>query len=976
MSPQDPQSPQLVSASDRQPVDMPPPPIGPAPSLRARPVPAPGVLRASRLMLALGALVYPAWWWMITTAVPNARDSLAQRLAMSATWLLVLATSRLPWVEARLVALTRLLSVVLTAHFLWLVALNPGVLLYQLGLVVVLAAVGAGLSGTRALLGYTALALVGSVSIAFAWHDPLAGGLLLATVFTTQAVVLTAAWRRETQEAMLMAELAASRDFLGTLVDHLPDPLFVRDDAGLYQQVNAAMCQLVNLTREQMLGRGPRELYPPSQVATIESHRQRLGPEPYEYEIEWHDQLGRTHSLLTKLTQMPLRDGRLGHVGVIRDISTRKAMERSVAEAESLFRNAFEHAPIGMILVSRRAVLLRVNRAFCDMLGYTEAELVGMPLAQLTHPDDLAFCTAETLKMMEGQVDAIGFEKRYVHKSGRTVWVLASASGVTAGAGQELYVAQLVDITVRKQAAEALVRAKEAAEAATRAKSAFLATVSHEIRTPMNGVLAALDLVLQEDIAPESREFLLLAHASALGLLSILHDVLDVSKIEAGRLELEPAPMFLRAECAAVLQHAAAIARGKGLQLRTEIDVDVPDALEGDALRLRQVLTNLVGNAVKFTDRGHVTLRVMRLPAPTEPEVGTVPARVPLRFEVIDTGIGIAPHLQTAVFQPFVQGDAGDDRRHGGTGLGLAIASQLVELMGGTLSLRSEPGQGSCFSFEIALAPAAVQPAVPSPPAMGLGQPLHVLLVDDNAINLLLTSRLLERLGHRVETASSGAEALDRLTQARFDVVLMDVQMPGMDGLAATREIRIRPQWQDLPVIGLTALSMLEDRERCLQAGMSGYLTKPVETAALEREIRRVTEGRTLAAEPEQAQELAAELLERVGGDQDLLDQLCTLFSQEQPGLARLVESAVQSRNGTELARAAHQYKGMLLNLGADHAAQLAAHLERMARADDLDGAETMAHDLATAVATFLPHLAAVAARPRPQPRPGAGHDA
>jgi signal transduction histidine kinase/ActR/RegA family two-component response regulator len=459
--------------------------------------------------------------------------------------------------------------------------------------------------------------------------------------------------------------------------------------------------------------------------------------------------------------------------------------------------------------------------------------MVNVHFSRFVHPDDLESATAEFQKLLRGEPRT--FTIRVFRKDGTYRWLLWSGASIP---GERLMYMAAKDVTAQKEMEERLRQAKDEAEAAARAKMQFLANMSHELRTPVNGIIGLTELALETDLNEEAREYLDSSRASCDALLSVVNDVLDFSKIDAGALELESVGFDMAGLIDGVVRVVGVRAQEKGLSLRTSIASDTPLRLKGDPDRLRQVLLNLAVNAVKFTDSGWARIEVQ--PAELRPESAL------LRFAVVDTGIGIPQDKLQAIFCPFTQADSSMTRRHGGTGLGLAIARRLVEAMRGELSAQSVLGRGSRFEFtvELSLERAASEVSEPSSTSE-FSRPLRILLAEDNRINQLVTIRLLERLGHVVDTVTDGKEAVERMASSTYDVVLMDLQMPEMDGIEATQAIRRLERERGhrrVPVVALTARATKDDREECLGAGMDGYLQKPFVRETLIEAIAEVVD--------------------------------------------------------------------------------------------------------------------------------------
>ena len=515
------------------------------------------------------------------------------------------------------------------------------------------------------------------------------------------------------------------------------------------------------------------------------------------------------------------------HLAELREAAEAEAGQRT-AELDRYFTLSLDL----LCIADLEGRFLRLNPEWESVLGHPLAKLTGESFLDFVHPEDVQATVDAVGRLGQGH-DVLGFTNRYRCADGTYRWL----EWRSRPSGNLIY-AVARDITEGKLAEEALLQAKEAAEAASRTKSEFLATMSHEIRTPLNGVLGMLQLAQTTDLTTEQAEYLETALQSGRSLLRVLSDVLDISRIEAGALNLV-AEDFQPAEVVTPVANAfAAQAQAKGLGFACVLDPGLPELLHGDAGRIRQVAYNLVGNALKYTAQGQVRLEAFTLPAAGEN------GGVRLFLSVSDTGIGVPADKVQDIFEAFTQLDGSYTRRYGGTGLGLAIVKRLVELMDGSMEFCSRPGEGTDALVVLPLRPGrADAPTRPLSAALPEPSPaarsLDVLLAEDDRVNRVTVRHMLIKAGHRVQEVENGAQALAYLLAGNpVDCVLMDVQMPEMDGVEATRRVRQGEAGEaarTVPVIALTAHAMKGDREQFLAAGMDGYLAKPVDMAELER---------------------------------------------------------------------------------------------------------------------------------------------
>ncbi len=651
---------------------------------------------------------------------------------------------------------------------------------------------------------------------------------------------LYASSRDITSRKQLDEKLHASEQRLRSLYELSPLGIALVDMSGKYIDFNKSFLEITGYTGEELQRLDYWALTPPK-YSEAETEQLKLLVETGRYGPYEKEYIHKSGRLVPIQLNGMLVKGMTGeeHIwSIVEDISERRKAEEMLRSASLYARNLIESSIDPLVTISAKGKIMDVNQATEKVTGCARGELVGTDFSDyFTEPD----------KAREGyqKVFADGFVTDYPlairHKSGNVTEVIYNASVYRDEQGQVQGVfASVRDFTEQRKAQKAISEARESAERTAKIRSEFLANMSHEIRTPMNGIIGLTQLALNQPTSPEVRDYLSKISTSSMSLLSILNDILDLSKLEAGRMEIENAPFDLDRTTDNLRNMFEERAHAKRLGFSIEVAEHTPRDLIGDSLRLQQVLSNLIGNAFKFTEHGQVAIKI----SPKQ----ITPTQAQITFTVEDSGIGIAKENLDKLFKPFSQVDASTSRKFGGTGLGLSISQRLLELMGGEFSVSSQPEKGTSISFDLQLG--IVNSIVPRETRQRVkheaGELTHklgdaaktlkgarILVAEDNSINQQVVREFLKLSGMEVVIANNGQEALDALHLQDFDAVLMDVHMPVMDGIEATRRIREQEKFYHLPVLALTADVVQEEREKCIASGMNDFISKPINPEAL-----------------------------------------------------------------------------------------------------------------------------------------------
>lgn len=707
------------------------------------------------------------------------------------------------------------------------------------------------------------------------------------------------------------------------VIDAALDCIIMMDQDGIVVEFNPAAEQVFGYTREEAVGATLADLIIPDSLRGAHHTGLVKYLETGEHavlnkriEVPAINKTG--EELLVELAISPVEFGEnIFFSAYLRDITEARAAQDQLRASEERFQSLFELSPDAIVVINGKGELLDANGLACQLAGYTKEEMLKRSAVEFVAPDNMAqalsgMSTAGNGETVKIQIEFINAMKERVPTEllGRRI---ESAEGA-------LYYGVIRDISERLAKEQQLRDSKEAAEKASIAKSDFLANMSHEMRTPLNGVIGSLSLVERSDVNEQTANLVKAAERSAETLLTLIDDLLDLSRIEAGEIDLEYS-VFDPVELSTIVSEVfSPLAEKKGITLSKDVNTS-GKAVKSDVGKIRQVLIYLVGNAIKFTQTGGVAVSI---------EVKQDSGQDRLTLEVRDTGIGISKQDQAVLFDRFKQADSSKSRSHSGAGLGLAICKDLSDIMDGSISVSSAPGVGSTFRFSVPVEVSDAQTEVPeTDPAKSDKLSGRVLIAEDSETNAMVAKKMLDRLGLEYEHVVDGAAAVDAALKGDFDVVLMDVSMPNLDGLEATRILRQRGF--TTPIIAMTAHALKGDRDQAFQIGMSGYITKPVRPNALRDGLAQWLSPSNPIAEPEETAMTALDkdaIQEVWDGDMETFAEIGRIFVDELtwrvPGLSDPANDQIEHH--------AHSLKGAASNVGATELSRLAAELEEMAR--------------------------------------------
>jgi len=644
-----------------------------------------------------------------------------------------------------------------------------------------------------------------------------------------------------------LSALAQSRNKYRKLFNYANDAMFVisLDPSSpnyiKFSDVNNVACKRLGYTRQELLQMTPFDISDSKEKSSNQNLFRKLKSEGgTTFETVYTRKDGTRFPVEISALRLTI-DGKDLYMAIARDISERKASEKTLEQSQKLYRLLAENVHDVIWTTDNNIRVNYVSPSFSQLTGY-HLRQAGKTIENSLFPSSpLSQGRSSMFTLSEDR--PYHWESKIMTRSGKTIWVESIASPLPLSANELPGVVGVTrDISSRKKIILELEEAREQAYAASRAKSKFLANMSHEVRTPMNGVLGMLQLLKLTPLNDEQLEFINTAMVSGESLLTIINDILDYSKVEAGKLQITPNPFDLRETVKLLITSFTTLVDDQKVTLEYEISPEIPETIIADQVRIRQILFNLIGNAVKFTEAGKISLSIVVGKRINDSDLI-------LTTTLEDTGIGIAPDLQKDLFKPFTQVDSPKQWKYKGTGLGLSIVKTLVTGMGGDVHLERNTMQGTTVRFTMQVNSSSIPVSQnkeerPAPILTSPSRRLKTLIVEDEKINQQILQAILKKLGHITSTAENGHQALKYLKANRYDILLMDVQMPDLDGIQTTRIIRTSEEYKDfrnIPIVALTAYAMTGDKEKCLAAGMSGYISKPVDIKKLERLLKNLT---------------------------------------------------------------------------------------------------------------------------------------